>query len=667
MRTPCVLILTILVGQSLARGADQPTEDLGLLEQQALSAAAENVAEAVVQIRTIGGLERVAGRLVAQGPTTGLVISPDGYIVSSAYNFAQQPTSILARLPSGLQLPLQLVARDRSRMLVLLKAEVDEPLPIATATPLGDINVGQWAVAVGRTFHADRVNVSVGIVSATNRMYGRVIQTDASTSVANYGGPLVDVEGRVLGILVPMSPQSIGDGSDSEVAGAEFYDSGIGFAVPLEHVLKMLPKWRQGDLLPGKLGVGLAPGSAYVEPPTITHVWPGSPADRAGWKSQDRIVAIDGQPVDTKAQLRFALVPHYAGDSFPVTLERDGDEIETSVTLTDQLPVYRKPFLGVLPMRTTEDKDSTSVEVRNVWPGGPAAEAGVRRGDRLVAIGEHTLNTIDEAHQAMKELHPEQSVDVTIERDAQPSKLSVQLGRQPEEILTAGDLPSATPKPDTEERSADVAAPLELKPLRLPEFPQTANYYQPENGPHENFGLLIWLSSGDSQQDLQMTGNWQDICRRDGLILLLAPPADPSGWRPKDLAYLARLTRAAVKQLPTDERRVVVGGQGKAGQLACAFALKRRSQVHGVVSLDGPLPRTLKIPTNKPNLPLAILAVESDGSVFAPLVRQDLRKLREAGYPATTLQRPSANAPDEPLAPATRQSIARWIDTLDRL
>ena len=72
-------------------------------------------------------------------------------------------------------------------------------------------------------------NVSVGIVSALDRIWGKAIQTDAKISPNNYGGPLVDIAGRVLGVLVPMSP----DGS-GEVAGVEWYDSGIGFAVPLE-------------------------------------------------------------------------------------------------------------------------------------------------------------------------------------------------------------------------------------------------------------------------------------------------------------------------------------------------------------------------------------------------------------------------------------------------
>ena len=76
---------------------------------------------------------------------------------------------------------------------------------------------------------AHKPNISVGIVSAVNRIWGKAIQTDAKISPTNYGGPLVDIAGRVLGVLVPLSPMAT-----DELAGVEWYDSGIGFAVPLD-------------------------------------------------------------------------------------------------------------------------------------------------------------------------------------------------------------------------------------------------------------------------------------------------------------------------------------------------------------------------------------------------------------------------------------------------
>src|SRR6185295_1841033 len=110
-----------------------------------------------------------------------------------------------------------------------------------------------------RTFRADRTNVTVGIVSALGRMFGKVIQTDADVSMANYGGPLVDIRGRVLGLVVPMAPHGA-----SEVAGAEWYDSGIGFAVPLASLADRIERMKKGeDQRPGLLGISMATKSPH--------------------------------------------------------------------------------------------------------------------------------------------------------------------------------------------------------------------------------------------------------------------------------------------------------------------------------------------------------------------------------------------------------------------
>ncbi len=109
--------------------------------------------------------------------------------------------------------------------------------------------IGQWAIALGRTLdpNADQPpSVSVGIISALDRIWGKAIQTDAKVSPTNYGGPLVDLDGRVQGVLVPASPRAEG-----ETAGFEWYDSGIGFAIPLEDVNAVLPRLKEGkDLQP---------------------------------------------------------------------------------------------------------------------------------------------------------------------------------------------------------------------------------------------------------------------------------------------------------------------------------------------------------------------------------------------------------------------------------
>src|SRR4029079_3979181 len=119
-------------------------------------AAAARVASSVVQIRTIGGAEEVDQAQLPTGPTNGLVISADGWIISSAFNFVQQPASIIVTFANGEQAPARFVAKDHSRMLVLLKAQGVSDLPVPELVPGADVRIGEWAVAVGRTFRADR-------------------------------------------------------------------------------------------------------------------------------------------------------------------------------------------------------------------------------------------------------------------------------------------------------------------------------------------------------------------------------------------------------------------------------------------------------------------------------------------------------------------------------
>ncbi len=261
--------------------------DSAELEEQAIRAAADAVAPSVVRIETVGGLERVGKALAGTGPTTGLVVAEDGYVISSAVNFIQQPSSILVTLPSGKRATAKIVARDHARMLVLLKVATEEKLPVPLAAPRNEMAVGQSAIAMGRTFDTSGPSLSVGVLSALNRIWGRAIQTDAKVSPTNYGGPLIDLRGRVIGVLVPLSPQ----GQESELAGSEWYDSGIGFAVPLVDINSRLETLKGGqDLKPGLLGISLKKGDIYSLPAEVAASRADGPAGKAGIKTGDEVV-----------------------------------------------------------------------------------------------------------------------------------------------------------------------------------------------------------------------------------------------------------------------------------------------------------------------------------------------------------------------------------------
>ena len=122
-----------------ASAVAQERDGLDLIEQQAFRAAVDRVAPSVVRIETIGGAQRVDEVLFGTGPTTGLILDPSGYIVSSAFNFVNRPASILVRLGDGTIKPAQLVATDHNRMLVLLKIDAGGPLPVPEIVPANEI------------------------------------------------------------------------------------------------------------------------------------------------------------------------------------------------------------------------------------------------------------------------------------------------------------------------------------------------------------------------------------------------------------------------------------------------------------------------------------------------------------------------------------------------
>ncbi len=303
------------------------------LEEAAFRAATERVAASVVRLETVGGAERAEGVVFGEGPTTGLIIDADGYVVSSEFNFLRRPDSILVRLADGRRKAAGLVATDHSRKLVLLKIELDEnekgKLPLPEFVARDKIRVGQWAIAVGRAFDGEQPNISVGVASAVNRIWGKAVQTDAKISPNNYGGPLVDIHGRVMGVLTPLSPEG-----NSAADALAWYDSGIGFAVPAADVLRSVELMKRGrDLDGGFLGVGFKGPNPNTSEAVLGACLPDSPAAKAGLKPGDRIVKIDGRAIARAADVLEAVERGYAGDKIAVTVQRDGKEFQAEIEL----------------------------------------------------------------------------------------------------------------------------------------------------------------------------------------------------------------------------------------------------------------------------------------------------------------------------------------------
>lgn len=262
-----------------------------------------------------GGFQQTLGK------TTGIVLSSDGWILVSRFALALEPTTILITVPDRGTFHAQRAGEDTSRGIALVKIEAQD-LPVPDFVDPAEVRVGQWAFALGRTFANDEPTVHFGIVSAKNRLFGRSLQIDAYTSPANYGGPVVDVRGRVLGMAVPLSP-------NGRNAGVEWYDSGIGFATTIKGIEPLIERMKQGQALQRAwLGVQFSP--SHLGPGALIA---GTPKDGPAASAQtplrkgDIIVAVDGVQVKNGPHCMMLVSSRLGGDKVLLTVTRDGAEL----------------------------------------------------------------------------------------------------------------------------------------------------------------------------------------------------------------------------------------------------------------------------------------------------------------------------------------------------
>lgn len=354
-------------GGDLPDSAADPELELMRATQEAFRGVASGAKRYLVRIETLGGSQPRAfvqaapsddpsrqkksqnpfrestgsSFRVADGPTTGIIYSSDGLIISSSFNFVREPLLITVSFSDGRRLAAELVARDQVRKLALLKVDATD-LPVPKWYDVRDVRVGQWAVSLGLGFGGDAPSITVGIISAVNRMSGNAIQTDAKLSPANYGGPLCDLSGRFLGICVPMAQRP------GELAGVEMYDSGVGFALTKGRVDEIVAVLKTGrSLYRGWLGIQI--DRRQREAVVVGRLADPSPMRSAGVRAGDKIIGAGDKPILHYGHLVQALYMTPAGETVRMKMERDGEAFEVDVTLArvtelGPLPEEEEPF-----------------------------------------------------------------------------------------------------------------------------------------------------------------------------------------------------------------------------------------------------------------------------------------------------------------------------------
>jgi putative serine protease PepD len=266
---------------------------------------------------------------VGGGSGTGFVIDRRGTIVTNAHVVGDSSQATVRFGDSGATVDAEVLGSDPSTDLAVLRVD---PSRVGTLHPLtladsDNVRVGDGVVAIGHPFGLDRT-ATAGIVSGLGReiqspngfSIDEVIQTDAAINPGNSGGPLVDARGRVVGV-----------NSQIATAGGGGGNVGVGFAVPANTVREVVPRLASGQTIDRPyLGLTTAAGSAGVEVHAVT---PGGPAERAGLRTGDVVVSVDGQAVSEPGDVTDALDGSEPGDSVEVEVERGGRRERLDITL----------------------------------------------------------------------------------------------------------------------------------------------------------------------------------------------------------------------------------------------------------------------------------------------------------------------------------------------
>ncbi|MCZ7589795.1 MAG: trypsin-like peptidase domain-containing protein [Gaiella sp.] len=306
--------------------AAQPVKDGALTIGEVYDRANPSVVEITVTTPAAAAGPMGSGSARAQG--SGFVYDTTGHLVTNEH-VVDGADSVRVRFANGRTYDATVVGTDPSTDLAVLK--VDAPASALRPLALADssrVDVGDVVVAIGSPFGLEN-SVTAGIVSALGRSMeapngytiNGSIQTDAAINHGNSGGPLLDLDGKVIGVNAQIASESGGN-------------DGVGFAIPANTVKAIVTQLLEsGSVQHAYLGVAVTTPSGTTEGAQLTEVRSGTPAANAGLRVGDVVTAVDGTRVSTPAELQTAIDAKHPGDRVIVDYVRNGAHHAVTVTL----------------------------------------------------------------------------------------------------------------------------------------------------------------------------------------------------------------------------------------------------------------------------------------------------------------------------------------------
>ncbi|MCX6586881.1 MAG: Do family serine endopeptidase [Acidobacteria bacterium] len=380
---------------------------------------------------------------------SGFVVDRNGYIITNLHVIDKADNIKVKFSGDRTEYKAKVIGTDFESDIAVIKIESKKPLQFIKVANSDGVQVGDWAVAIGSPFGL-AATVTAGIVSATGRdlpsaeQFQHFIQTDAAINPGNSGGPLLNINGEVIGVNTAIATQSGGY-------------QGIGFALPSNQMVRSYNSIIQyGRVKRGSIGVSwnrnekpeVLKAAGYTNGVLVGAVTPGGPAEKAGIKPEDILVAIDGKPIKDGEELVAKVSEMPIDSTLKVTVDRAGKKLDLMVTVLDREEVFKddprfarrrneaptperaegtpaKFGIMIRPMAESEKEalklgegDQRGVFITKVEEGSFAAEIGLQERDVIISVNRQPVAAPDDLRRLQSTLKPGDAVAFRVMRPA---------------------------------------------------------------------------------------------------------------------------------------------------------------------------------------------------------------------------------------------------------
>ena len=375
-----------------------------------------------------------------QGLGSGFIISKDGFVLTNAHVVAGDGEVTVRLADAKREFKAKVVGADERTDIALLKIEATG-LPTVKLGKSAALQPGEWVAAIGSPFGFENT-ITAGIVSATGRSlpaetYVPFIQTDVAVNPGNSGGPLINLAGEVVGVNSMIYSQTGGY-------------MGVSFAIPIETALEVAKQLQsEGKVTRGRLGVRIQPmtkelaQSFKLESPDgalIASVEPGSPADKAGIKPGDVVLAFNGQKIDEPNKLPRLVGGTKPGQSATLRIWREGKAEDVKFTAAELVseakaakPAPKKETkpnrLGLVVSEIpAPQRRALGIDYGLVVEQADSGKTQLRPGDVIVAVGRHTFKSLEEFEKLIESQKQGESVALLVRRGEATVYVPVEVG-----------------------------------------------------------------------------------------------------------------------------------------------------------------------------------------------------------------------------------------------